>query len=122
MGRDAGKLLNPKVTLRRAEGLLDPTLNARLGGAMLASLIKRYQGSVALALAAYNAGTDAASAWQKHLSHEGLDVLAEEISIQETRGYVKRVLRTYGIYQWLYKGELPAMPISLSQEIRRRLE
>ena len=113
-GRDAGKLLKPKVTVTRAEDLLDPTLNARLGGAFLASLIKRYDGNTALALAAYNAGTDAATAWWKRVGQDGLDVLGEEISIQETRGYVKRVLRTYGIYRWLYDGELPALPLSIA--------
>jgi hypothetical protein len=37
------------------------------------------------------------------------DVFAEEVGNQETRGYVKRVLRTYGIYRWLYAGEPPML-------------
>jgi soluble lytic murein transglycosylase-like protein len=41
-------------------------------------------------------------------------VLGEEIPIQETRGYVKRVLRTYGVYRWLYRGETPALPLAVT--------
>jgi soluble lytic murein transglycosylase len=120
-GRDAGKLLNPKVKLERAEDLLEPALNARLGGALLASLLRHYDGSLALALAGYNAGGDAADAWRKRVGHEGLDILAEEISIQETRGYVKRVLRTYGIYRWFYRGEVPGLPLAVvSSETARK--
>jgi soluble lytic murein transglycosylase len=112
--RDAGKLLMPAVKVSRADDLLEPRLNARLGAALLASLIKRYRGSIALALGAYNSGPDSANAWWKRVGAEGLDVLGEEISIQETRGYVKRVLRTYGIYRWLYDRELPGLAIAIA--------
>jgi soluble lytic murein transglycosylase-like protein len=78
------------------------------------SLIKRYRGSFALALAAYNSGTDSATAWWKRVGAEGLDVLSEEISIQETRGYVKRVLRTYGVYRWLYAHEVQGLAIAIA--------
>ncbi len=107
--RHAGGLLRPKVKVSRAEELLRPLLNARLGGAFLASLLARYGGNKALALAAYNAGSDVADVWRKRHEKDGLDVLAEEITIEETRGYVKRVLRTFGVYHALYRGELPAL-------------
>jgi len=112
-GRDAGRLLKPPVHLARAEDLLDPALNARLGGAMLAAFMRRFGGNAALALAAYNAGGDVATTWWKRHEKDELDVLAEEMTIQETRGYVKRVLRTFGIYRWLYAGAPPELAISL---------
>lgn len=112
-GRGAGKLLEPRVTLANAEELLEPTLNARLGGALLKSLLERFGGSVPLALAAYNAGDDVAMTWWKRHEAEPLDVLAEEISIKETRGYVQRVVRTWGIYRWLHAGEAPHLPVPL---------
>ena len=40
-----------------------------------------------------------------------MDVFAEELTIRETRRYVKRVLKTYGIYRWLYSGASPQLPI-----------
>ena len=53
--------------------------------------------------------------WAPHvIEHDGLDVMAEEMTIQETRGYVKRVLRTYGIYRWLYDNAAPTLPVALN--------
>ncbi len=117
-GQDAGRMVKPAINLTRAEELLDPALNARLGGVMMASLLKRFKGNPALALAAYNAGIDVAAAWWKRHEKDDIDVLGEEMTIQETRGYVKRVLKTYGIYRWLYGGQPPALPIGLTLPAR----
>ncbi|MBN1960125.1 MAG: transglycosylase SLT domain-containing protein [Deltaproteobacteria bacterium] len=112
--RDAGRLLKPPLKIQHVEELLDANLNTKLGGAFLASLIKHYHGCLALALCAYNAGNRAAKSWWKRFGTEGLDVLVEEISIQETRGYVKRVLRSYGVYLWLYKNQMPNIKLKIS--------
>ena len=48
--------------------------------------------------------------WQRY-QHQYFSVYAEELPIQETRGYVKRVLRTFGIYRWLYASALPTLAI-----------
>ena len=67
-----------------------------------------------MSLAAYNAGENYADTlWKRH-SRQDIDVFAEEISIRETRGYVKRVLRTFGIYRWLYDGQAPTFVSKLS--------
>jgi soluble lytic murein transglycosylase len=94
-----------------AGDLLEPGLNARLGAALLASQVRKLGNNLALALAAYNAGERVAVAWWKRHASEPFDVFAEEMTIKETRGYVKRVLRTFGIYRWLYRGEAPELPI-----------
>lgn len=111
-GKAAGRLLTPNVTITRAEELLEPKLNARLGGALLGYLLERYDGHPALALAAYNAGESVASTWWKRHSGHDLDYFAEAMTIKETRGYVKRVLRTHGIYRWLYADQAPVLPIT----------
>jgi soluble lytic murein transglycosylase len=109
-GRGAGKLLTPVVSLAQAEDLLDPRLNARLGGALLGNLLHKLGDYPPLALAAYNASEAlAVGLWKKHAG-EPLDVMAEEIGIKETRGYVMRVTKTWGIYRWLYSKELPLLP------------
>jgi soluble lytic murein transglycosylase len=110
-GQTAGRFLKPTVTLPSPEALLDPALNARLGGALVGSGMRRFAGNLGLALASYNAGEDVASAWWKKLGGQEFAVFAEEMTIQETRGYVQRVLRTYGIYRWLYAGSLPVLPV-----------
>ncbi|RYF11204.1 MAG: hypothetical protein EOO40_03745 [Deltaproteobacteria bacterium] len=95
--------------MREAEELLEPRLNARLGGALVGAEAKKFSGHLALALAAYNAGDETTSAWAKKYAGQDFDIFAEEIGIQETRGYVQRVLKTFGIYRWLYAGAPPVL-------------
>jgi soluble lytic murein transglycosylase len=82
--------------------LTDPSLNIRLGSRYLGDLVRRFDGSVALALAAYNAGAGAVSRWMESRRGLELDEFVEEIPVEETRGYVKRVLRSYAAYRLLY--------------------
>jgi soluble lytic murein transglycosylase len=89
-------------------GLTDPSLNIRLGSRYLGELIRRFDGSVALALAAYNAGGGAVRRWLEQRQGLELDEFVEEIPVEETRGYVKRVLRSYAAYRLLYGAPEPA--------------
>ncbi len=78
--------------------LFNPDLNIRLGSYYFTALMDTL-GSVPLALAAYNAGPRRALRWMKNLEEiEDLDIFIEFIPITETRGYVKRILRTRRIY------------------------
>jgi soluble lytic murein transglycosylase len=88
--------------------LMQGSLNVRLGARYLGQLIRRFDGSVALALAAYNAGPGAVSRWLEARGHLETDEFVEEIPYEETRGYVKRVLRSYASYRLLYGGPDPA--------------
>lgn len=108
--RGAGKMLSPPVTITEGEQLLEPTLSARLGAALLGDL-KRKFGHLGLVLAAYNAGEGVAHTWWKRHQKEPFDVFAEAMTIRETRGYVARVLRTYGIYKWLYGNAAARLPV-----------
>jgi soluble lytic murein transglycosylase len=96
----AGRLKLANITPAR---LLDPDLNLRLGSAYLGELLKRFDGVEELALAGYNAGGGAPAKWRRERPHLELDEWVEEIPISETRGYVKRVLRSYNTYQLLYR-------------------
>jgi soluble lytic murein transglycosylase len=82
--------------------LTDPSVNLRIGARYLSDLLRRYDGSAALALAAYNAGMGAVGRWLGERGDLDLDEFVEEIPYQETRGYVKRVLRSYAAYHLLY--------------------
>src|SRR5215813_1404402 len=98
----AKALKMPRMT---SESLLQPDNSIRLGAHYLASLLKQFKGNVAHALAAYNAGPLAVRRWSAALPDAELDEWIEEIPISETRGYVKRVLRTYNTYRLLYARE-----------------
>jgi soluble lytic murein transglycosylase len=82
--------------------LMKPALNIRLGAWYLGELVRHYDGDVPLALAAYNAGSTALSRWQEGMQDVPMDEFVEEIPVEETRSYVKRVLRSYAAYSTLY--------------------
>jgi soluble lytic murein transglycosylase len=87
-----------------ASSLTDPGVNIRIGAAYLGELLTRYGRQPALALAAYNAGSGAVGRWLEARGTLELDEFVEEIPIDETRGYVKRVLRTFAAYRLLSSG------------------
>lgn len=82
--------------------LMNASLNVRLGARYLGEMVRRFDGQVALALAAYNAGPGAVSRWLTARGGLEVDEFVEEIPVEETRGYVKRVLRSYAAYRLLY--------------------
>ncbi|MGC3999074.1 MAG: transglycosylase SLT domain-containing protein [Anaeromyxobacter sp.] len=93
--------------------LMVPAVNIQIGARYLGDLIRRYDGQVPLALAAYNAGSGAVGRWLDQRGHLALDEFVEEIPIEETRGYVKRVLRSYAAYRLLYGKGDPAAATEL---------
>ncbi|MGC4113830.1 MAG: transglycosylase SLT domain-containing protein [Myxococcales bacterium] len=85
-----------------ADRLHDPDLNLQLGATYLGRLIKQFKGNVALSLASYNAGAGAVGRWVANAGPRDLDEFIEEIPVSETRNYVKRVLKSYASYQYIY--------------------
>jgi soluble lytic murein transglycosylase len=104
--------------------LFDPDVSIRIGGAYLGELYARFQ-HPALAFASYNAGPGAVSAWLSKRRSLPLDVFVEEIPLDETRGYVKRCLRSFAAYQYLYGNgrahglQMPQELVTPKQETRR---
>ena len=89
------------VSLDNRDALLSRETNIMLGVTYLEQLLKRFEGKPMYAVAAYNAGPNAVSAWiQEHGAKEP-DEFVESIPYRETRLYVKRVLRSYRQYQRL---------------------
>jgi soluble lytic murein transglycosylase len=88
------------------DSLLDPDLNLHLGATYLGRLLRRFGGNPFYALASYNAGPGAVNAWREAKPTLELDEWVEEIPIAETRGYVKRVLRSYDAYHLLYPSKM----------------
>ena len=104
-GKIVGKELGLTVT---RETLLDPQDNIRLGVRLLKQLMKRYDGQMALAAAAYNAGAHRVDEWLARAAHApakdnalALDRFVEDIPIDQTRNYVRRVTAFYARYRYL---------------------
>ena len=80
------------------DDLFDQNINIQFGVRYLEQLLQQYGGNIIHAVAAYNAGPAAVSTWiEKHGGKES-DEFVELIPYQETRQYVKRVLRSYREY------------------------
>ena len=108
-----------KIKGYQTASLYDPETNIRIGGTYLGELYARFQ-HPALALASYNAGPGAVSGWMKARGTLPLDAWVEEIPLDETRGYVKRCLRSFAAYQYLYSnGRMPALGQTLASLTRR---
>lgn len=86
------------------EELFDQETNIRLGVRYLGQLLEQYGGNLAHAVAAYNAGPIAVNSWIAVHRGREQDEFVELIPYQETRLYVKRVLRSYGEYRRLHHG------------------
>ena len=88
----------------RTEDLFDPAINLRLGAAYLRSLLDRFGGQLAVALAGYNAGPTRVMRW---LPKEPIDVdiWIENIPYNETREYVQRVMWHSLVFAWLRAGK-----------------
>jgi soluble lytic murein transglycosylase len=82
--------------------LRDPDVSLRLGTYHLKEVVDRFNGSLELALAAYNAGAKRADEWITWGNFEEPAEFVETIPFTETRGYVQSVLRNRDMYRRLY--------------------
>jgi soluble lytic murein transglycosylase len=87
-------------TTFKLKDLSDPEINIRYGTFLLHELLERYEGDVAAALAAYNAGPGNADKWG------GSSLTVAEIPFPETRAYVEEVLDKRESYRQKYAKEL----------------
>lgn len=100
-----------------------PGTNVRYGTWYLAQLLDRFDGVWPIAVAGYNAGPVNASAWvQAQGDRIGVDAWVEQIPLNETRNYVKRVGGNYATYVSLYAEpdavvDLPQRPAGDDREV-----
>lgn len=103
----SGVAMQLKIKKPAQQQLLEPELNIQLGARYLSDLVIRQKGIKPFALASYNAGEGAVARWRRENGDSDLASWVELVPLQETRGYVKRVLRSYNTYKLLYApGEL----------------
>ena len=81
----------------------DPAHNLLLGSAYLSEMLDRFNGSVALAAAGYNAGPRRADEWISTYGdpRAGTDPIdwIEQIPFSETRNYVQRIIENLIVYR-----------------------
>jgi soluble lytic murein transglycosylase len=92
------------VAYSPARLVADPAFNVQIGAAYLGQMIADQGGSVALALAAYNAGAGRVAQWiaaygdPRTGKADPVDWV-ERIPFDETRDYVERVSENIGVYR-----------------------
>jgi len=84
-----------------ADDLFLPRINIRLGSSYLNQLMEKFDGRISAAVASYNAGPEAVSRWLETQPAED-DEWVEAIPYDQTRTYVKNVMRSLHVYRVLY--------------------
>jgi soluble lytic murein transglycosylase len=91
------------VPYKEPTELAEPVTNIRLGSWYLAYLQQRYNGNLAAAVAAYNAGPNRVDAWLKAGVWSGKLEESDRIPVGETRHFVGRVFYNYQKYSEIYR-------------------
>jgi soluble lytic murein transglycosylase len=102
----AEELREPAGLARVDEASLKtPAVSARLAATYLDGLLDMFDGELAPAASAYNAGEDLTAHWWKAHRNAGVDLFVEMIPYSETRGYVREVVANHAAYKRLYAVE-----------------
>jgi soluble lytic murein transglycosylase len=96
---------NTDVAYKEADDLFDPEINVPLGTKEIKNLLARYDSQYILAVSAYNASGAAIRGWLKTRYRPDALEFIEEIPYDETRAYVKLVMRNYVFYKRLGQSE-----------------
>lgn len=100
MPKVARKIANDsKISFKENTELFDPDLNLKIGARELQNRIKEFKGNLVLAIASYNAGSDPVQGWKKRRKNKDMIEFIEEIPFEETRSYVRLILRNQIIYK-----------------------
>lgn len=94
------------------EMLTQPSYNILMGTWYLANLNQEFDQRLPLVVAAYNAGRGNVRTWLVDGNWDGSLEMVDNVPYGETRQYVVNVIKTYQIYQAIYReGRLEDAPI-----------
>jgi soluble lytic murein transglycosylase len=85
------------------DSLYDPAVNIQIGCWYLDKLRKQFNGSIDLALAAYNGGSGNVERWLQDPRYSKDGKGLDNIPFKETRDFVARVWSAYDKYKQLYR-------------------
>ena len=85
-----------------AESLFIPDMNIRLGVRYLRYLSEKFDGDPILVACGYHAGPGNVESWIRKYSSDGRTLTLDEIPMDDTQTYARRVMDSYAIYLQYY--------------------
>ncbi len=105
------------VTLRDEFDLYDPKTNIFLGTKELKNLLTTHQNRYIPSIAGYNASSAVYKGWVQYRNRDNALEFIEEIPYEETRTYIKLIIRNMIFYERIYFQTQPfAFPVSLLEK------
>ena len=105
---DAHKDSNGHMQLDNPEVLFDPNVNIPLGVALMKRLFKKNQNNFIKTVAGYNSSPSAIDGWIRSRYHGDILAFIDDIPYEETKTYVKTVMRNFVYYSRL---ETPSVDV-----------
>ncbi len=90
--------------------LLQPETSVKMGSRYLKRLMDRFENTIPLVAAGYNAGPHRVKNWLSSFGNLETDEFIEHIPFLETRNYVKRVVSNVYVYGQLYGNKVDLFP------------
>ncbi|NCN41588.1 transglycosylase SLT domain-containing protein [bacterium] len=97
VGTKIGKKIGIKVD--HYTDLFEPQVNISLGAHLISQQRKRFSGEFISSIASYNASESAIRGWKKSRHRESALEFIEEIPYEETKGYVRLIIRNFAFYR-----------------------
>ena len=98
-----------QVNFKEAHDLYEPHINIPIGSAYLRELWDKFNGQFILTVASYNASEEAIYGWLRTRFRGNTLEFIEDIPYEETRGYVRLVMRNLVFYSLMTSGN-PTIP------------
>lgn len=95
------------IQLKSPEGLYEPELNIPLGTSFLRTTLDRWKGAFIPTVASYNASEKAVSGWLNSRDTKDPVAFIEDVPYEETRTYLKLVMRNFVFYSRLNSKQVP---------------
>lgn len=101
---ETGEWAAKKMKLKdfKPEDLYETKTNIKIGCWYLSNLNQEFNGNKILVVAAYNGGLGNVKEWLKNDKWSGEHATVDQIPFEETRLYVKKVLKAYSRYREIY--------------------
>ena len=101
---DSFEWIAPKfgISADNKEAIYEPENAIKMGCYLLSYITKKYDGDPILTACAYHAGWGNVDSWVKKYSTDGKTLTIDQIPMDDTRSYARKVINAYAIYQQHY--------------------